>query len=302
MPSTTNWVDLIDPDQATLEASLPAGVTPTTVRHLLEEPRSSRQLRPRLECLDHHVEGVLLVAARAGGALVMQEVHVVVTPRTLVVVCKTPPNGPAFDVSPLHDFADAATATPGMLLFRLFDEIAEDYLDLVEEFDVAIDALEDEVETMAGAEVRDELSELRHDVLHVRRVLAPTRDAARSILDGRLDIEGVELFPHEVELHFADVYDKLLRAVDGLDLSRDLISGVRDYHQAQIAHDQNEVMKRLAAVASILLVPTFIVGLYGQNFVNMPELHWRYGYGFSWALIIGATLFQVWFFRRKKWL
>jgi len=49
---------------------------------------------------------------------------------------------------------------------------------------------------------------------------------------------------------------------------------VRDYSQAKIANDQNEVMKRLAAIASILLFPTFIVGLYGQNFDNMPELHW----------------------------
>ena len=77
---------------------------------------------------------------------------------------------------------------------------------------------------------------------------------------------------------------------------------MRDYHQSKIANDQNEVMKRLTVIASILLVPTFIVGLYGQNFQDMPELDWALGYGFSWSLIIVTTVLQVWYFRRKRWI
>jgi len=111
------------------------------------------------------------------------------------------------------------------------------------------------------------------------------------------------LFPRDVEIHFADAYDKLLRAADGLELSRDLVAGVRDYHQAKIANDQNEVVKRLTAIASILLVPTFIVGLYGQNFIrSMPELRWRFGYEWSWGLIIVTTIAQIVYFRKKRWL
>ena len=65
---------------------------------------------------------------------------------------------------------------------------------------------------------------------------------------------------------FSDVYDKLLRANDALELSRDLIAGVRDFYQSKVAQSQNEVVQRLTAVASILLFPTFVVGVYGQNF------------------------------------
>jgi len=111
-----------------------------------------------------------------------------------------------------------------------------------------------------------------------------------------------ELFPREVDLHFAEAYDKLLRAADGLDLSRDLVAGVRDYAQAKIANDQNEVMKRLTVIASLLLVPTFIVGLYGQNFHHIPELGWSFGYWWSWGWIIGTTVAQLAFFRWKRWL
>src|SRR5207247_601165 len=185
-------------------------------------------------------------------------------------------------------------------LYLLYDDIAEAFLTLVDAFDDDIDDLEDHVEEWPAGLVRERISRLRHDLLHVRRVLAPTRDAARCVVDNRIELDGgEELFPHDVELHFADAYDKLLRATDGLDLSRDLLAGVRDYHQAQVANDQNEVMKRLTVVASVLLLPTFIVGVYAQNLHGGHELGWREGYWFSWALIVVTTIAQLLFYRRK---
>jgi magnesium transporter len=165
-----------------------------------------------------------------------------------------------------------------------------------------IDELEDAVEHWNPPKIRDRISNLRHDLLHIRRTLAPTRDAVRQIMDDRIELDNYDLFPRPVELHFADAYDKLLRASDGLETSRDLISGVRDYVQSKIANDQNEVMKRLTVIASLLLLPTFIVGLYGQNFHHIPELGWSFGYWWSWGLIVGTTIFQLAFFRWKKWM
>src|SRR5205823_14972639 len=151
--------------------------------------------------------------------------------------------------------------------------------------------------------IRERIASLRHEILEVRRVLTPTRDAARAVLDDRVELDGnVTLFPREIELHFADAYDKLLRGTDGLDLARDLLAGVRDYHQAQVANDQNEVMKRLTVIASVLLLPTLIVGLYGQNLRGAPELRWSHGYLFSWALIVVTTILQIIYFRRKRWI
>ena len=132
------------------------------------------------------------------------------------------------------------------------------------------------------------------------RAISTGRTVSRK--NERLAIRSGELFPRDIEIHFADAYDKLLRATDGLDLSRDLLAGVRDYHQAQVANDQNEVMKRLTVVASVLLLPTFIVGLYGQNVKGVPEYSWAHGYLWSWFLIVATTLIQVIYFRRKNWI
>jgi magnesium transporter len=190
------------------------------------------------------------------------------------------------------------------MLYRLVDDIAEHYLDLVDSLDDEIDELEDTVETASAETTRNRLSELRHDLLHIRRTLSPTRDAVRRVVDNVIEVrEGPEVFPHSVEIAFNSAYDKLQRAFDGLELSRDLIASVRDYLQAKIANDQNEVMKRLTAIASLLLVPTFIVGLYGQNFLHyFPEIHWRFGYLWSWALIIATTIAQFMWFRRRRWI
>jgi magnesium transporter len=61
-------------------------------------------------------------------------------------------------------------------------------------------------------------------------------------------------------------------------------------------------VKKLAVVASLLLVPTFIVGVYGQNFDHMPELRWHYGYLYSWALIVALTIAQLVVFRWRRWI
>ena len=313
---TEHVIDLLDPDESALRAVMPPSIHDAAVHRLLRPSSGDHDPRPRLESHGDYIFGVLVIPTpdRDAGTIAYQEIDVVLDLQRLVVVRKTPDHGDPYDVESLVSKCASAPAAPGMALYNLFNEVAEHFLDLVDGFNEEIDELEDSVATTPSAQLQERLSALRHDVLHIRRTLSPTRDAARSVLDGRLDLDGTgenadssdeggsELFPRQIELHFADAYDKLLRAVDGLDLSRDLISGVRDYHQSTVANSQNEVMKRLTIVSSLLLPPTFVVGLYGQNFPGMPELAWPHGYAFSWAVIIVLTVSQLIYFRRRHWM
>jgi magnesium transporter len=300
--SEPHWIDLCDPDEQTLRAALPEGIHETAMDRILQPGRE--EPRPRLEAQGNYVFGVLAFpAVRADGSLVFQEVDVIATLEVLVTIRKTPAGHTACEFDDTRNAALRNGSLPGLCLHAVVDEIAERFLTMVDGFDESIDELEDHVQDWPSTEIRGRISSIRHDILHVRRVLQPTRDAARAVLDDRVELDGdVSLFPRDIELHFADAYDKLLRATDGLDLARDLLAGVRDFHQAEIANNQNEVMKKLTAIASMLLVPTFIVGLYGQNFKHIPELAWSQGYGLSWSLIIVTTAFQLWYFRRKRWI
>ena len=298
------WIDLIDPTADALRAKLPKEVEESALALLLAPAQHADEPRPTLQTHGDYVFGVFLIAIAVPeeDRVFYQEVDVIVTHDVLLSVSKTPPGEHPYDPRPARD-ACRPDDNGGMMLYRLVDDIAEHYLDLVDALDGEIDELEDNVETASPTATRNRLSELRHDLLHIRRTLSPTRDAVRRVVDNVVEVEtGEEVFPHEVEVAFNSAYDKLLRAFDGLELSRDLIASVRDYLQAKIANDQNEVMKTLTVIASVLLLPTFIVGLYGQNFRHhFPELGWQWGYVWSWGLIVATTVLQLSFFRWKKW-
>jgi magnesium transporter len=298
------WIDLLDPARAELDAALPHGLHPRALEQLLAPLVHDDEPRPTLEGHGDYVFGVFLLAVVVPEAdeLFYQEIDLVLTRTSILTVRKTPSQGPPLDCDDLKELHARRDLAPAMVAYHFIDKVAEGYLDLIDDVDAEIDELEDHVEDWSDTRVRGRISTLRHDLLHVRQTLGPTRDAVHRVFDGRVDLEGEELFDREVELHFADAYDKLLRAFEGLELARDLVGGVRDYHLAKVANDQNEVMKRLTAIASILLLPTFIVGLYGQNFHDMPELRWHLCYAFSWAVIVVTTLLQLWYFRRKRWI
>jgi magnesium transporter len=299
------WIDLLDPTAEELRSQCPRELEESAIELLLKDPEHDDEPRPTLRGHGHYIFGVFLLAQAIPeeDTIYYQQIGLVITSETLVTVRKTPPGGrPPYDLEPVRA-AVRETDSAGMLVYRLVDDVAERYLDLVDDVDAEIDELEDKVEEQPASTTRDRISELRHDLLHIRRTLAPMRDAVRRVVDDVVELEeGGEVFPHDVEVAFGSAYDKLLRALDGLELSRDLLASVRDFHQSKIANDQNEVMKRLTVIASLLLLPTFIVGLYGQNFVNIPELHWWWGYAYVWGVIIATTFMQLWFFRRKNWI
>jgi magnesium transporter len=298
------WIDLLDPKPEELRAKAPRDLEETAIARLLAPPEHADEPRPTLQGHGDYVFGVFLVAVAVpeDDSVYYQEIDLVITHDTLLTVRKTPEGGkPACDVAAVqktHKPDDSA----GLLAYRLLDDIAERYLDLVDALDEEIDELEDRVEAQSPELTRARISTLRHDLLHIRRTLSPMRDAVRRVIDGTVEVEqGPEVFPREVEVSLNAAYDKFLRASDGLDLARDLLAGVRDYSQAKIANDQNEVMKVLTVVASLVLLPTFIVGLYGQNFVDIPELRWHWGYAYVWGVIVLTTVAQLAWFKRKNW-
>jgi magnesium transporter len=300
------WIDLLDPTEDELRAALQRDVHARTLEQLLRPARQDDEPRPRLEGQDGYVFGVFLIpiAIRDEDRFFYQELDLVTDRERLVTVRKTPELGHPFDPRPAQESVrSGGDQRTGLMVYRLVDLIAEYFLDLVDALDDEIDELEDGIERWPASQVRVRISQLRHDLLHVRRTLGPTRDAIRKVVDRRVDTrQHGEVLPRDIELDFADVYDKLLRAIDRLDFSRDLLASARDYQQAKIANDQNEVTKVLAVIASVLLLPTFIVGLYGQNFKHIPELNWSFGYWWSWGLILVTTALQLAFFRWLGWV
>lgn len=285
------WTDLLDPDEAAVLAHAPADLHDRALTQLATPPREDGA-RPTVEDHDGYLFAVVVlpVVDCEDDRVFLQEVDLVATRREVLMVRKTPPGDEPYAAPELapQDAED--------LVYRVVDDAAEAFLDLVDDLDGEIGELEDSVEDWPHERVRTRIADLRRDVLTIRRTLAPTRDAVRHVADGRI------AFDREARIRFGDVHEKLLRASEGLEYSRELIASVRDYHQARIASEQNETAKKLAVIAALLLFPTFVVGVYGQNFEHMPELGWRLGYVFSWGVIVASVVVLLAAFRWRRWI
>lgn len=298
---STRWIDLLDPTHEELMAALPSGVDPD-VLETLTAPSGNEHTRPLLESHGAYVLGVFLDGQPLpdDDRTVYREVDVVATPDLVVTVRKTPEAGTPWDPAPL-ELAAARRVSVGELLFRLVDDVAASFLDVVVALDAQIDELEDHIDDWPSELVRRRIGGLRHDLLHARRTVGAMRGAVRRIVDKRLDIGDERLFPETVERMVANTYETLIGAGEELEVARDLLSSVRDYHQSVITEKQNDIIKTLTVIASLVLVPTLIVGFYGQNFASVfEEDYWSLAA--SLGLILASTVAQLAVFRWRRWI
>jgi magnesium transporter len=296
------WTDLVDPTREEILHAIAAPLDPDTIEMLAAAPADVRGVRPLLEG-----HGSYVIAMLSYPRLVPEEdrveyleVDLVATPTAVVTIRKSGLQGALAPVDGLQGRADA-DSTAGSLVHAAVDDVVDAFLELLDGLYEEIDELEGQVEHLRGPAMRRRLAELRHELLYARRTSTATRGAVRRIVDGRVDIGQSKLFPHTVEVMFVDTYETLVRVTEEFDVARDLLAGVRDYYQAKITEGQNEVGKKLTVIASLVLVPSFIVGFYGQNFAGQfREPYWDIGV--STSLIVATTIVQIALFRWRRWI
>ena len=131
----------------------------------------------------------------------------------------------------------------------------------------------------------------------MRRALRPLRDEIEALAK-----EPPEWFSAETRPFIADLRAHVLQISDALDTMRESLASVMDAHLSLVAMRTNEVMRVLTVMASIFIPLTFVAGVYGMNFQNMPELDEPWAYPLVWAVMIGMGLGMAAYFRRKGWL
>jgi magnesium transporter len=191
-------------------------------------------------------------------------------------------------------------ATVGFLVYTIIDEIVDDYFDATDEAEDRLEELEDRIFTEAFTderEVQQRLFDIRRELLMFRRAVVPLREVIAALL--RREVAWID---DAVIVHFQDVYDHVLRAIDQVDGQRELMGNAVDAHLAIISNRMNQVMKRMTSWGAILLGSTLIAGIYGMNFTHMPELRWQYGYAWALGLMVAITLTGYWYFRKRDWL
>jgi magnesium transporter len=184
------------------------------------------------------------------------------------------------------------------LMFSIIDLEIDNYMEVIQKIDADLDTLEEDIINNPKEKNQNQLYGFKREISSIRKLTVPVRDMLNSLL---LYNEN-ELIRENTKLYFRDAHDHASQVVETLDSNREMIASLMDLYLSQVSNKMNNVMKVLTVISVIFMPLTFIVGVYGMNFDNMPELHWHFGYFIVLSVIFILTVFMLIYFKKKNWL
>jgi len=130
----------------------------------------------------------------------------------------------------------------------------------------------------------------------LRKNIKPAREMILNL--NKMESEFIQ---DENKVHFRELQDNINEASELTDSYREILYDQLNIYHSSMSTKLNDIMRVLTIISVIFIPITFIVGVYGTNFENLPELHWKHGYYMMWALMLLTILGMLWFFKRKKW-
>jgi len=291
------WIGLFEPDEALLrKVQEEFGLHDLAIEDALRAHQ-----RPKLEEYGESLFVVLRTAQGDPGSheIALGETHVFVGPRYVVTIR----HGASLSYAEVRKRCEASPQYlrqgPGFVLYAIMDFIVDQYFPIVDELEDELSELEDQIFAPSGhgRDIAQGIYQMKGRMLHLKRAVMPLIEICNRLV--RFDRT---LIPPETRLYFRDVYDHVMRINESIDNMRELLTSALETNLALVSVRQNEVMKRLAAGAAMITVPTLIAGIYGMNFEVMPEIHWMFGYPFAIGLMVVSCAVLYWQFRRARWL
>lgn len=254
--------------------------------------------RPKFESYERHDFLIARMAAMgAEGRLGFEQVSIAFAKGYVVMFQEDP--GDCFD--PVRARIRAGSiirqANADFLAYALIDCLIDNYFPVVEALGERLEALEDEVMEQPTRQTLGAIQQIRRSLLTLHRTAWQQRDAVNAFMR-----EEKSHFTPAQQIYLRDAYDHAAQVIDTVETFRELTVGLLDIYLSSISNRMNEVMKFLTVIGSIFIPLTFVVGVYGMNFENMPELKLRWGYAAVWVVMIAIGLGMYRFFRRKGWI
>ncbi|MBA3664588.1 MAG: magnesium/cobalt transporter CorA [Bacteroidetes bacterium] len=183
------------------------------------------------------------------------------------------------------------------LFYALMDAVVDWYFTAIEKIGDKLELIEERIIADPTKESLVNLYNLKREVIYLRKQVWPLRDMINNLIRTEND-----LITDNTQIFLRDLQDHTARIIDTVETYRDLLGGIMDIHISTNANKMNEVMKVLTIMSTIFIPVTFIAGVYGMNFDNMPELRTQNGYYITWGVMLTIMLGLVYYFKKKKWL
>jgi magnesium transporter len=183
-------------------------------------------------------------------------------------------------------------------MYAILDAIVDNYLTVIEAFGDKVEDLEDDVFVgEPNINVSNNIQLHKREILKIRRAIGPLREVIN-----RLEKTESKIIEQKTHNFLRDLYDHIVQVNENIELYREMIWSLMDMYMTIISNKMNEVMKVLTIIATIFIPLTFIAGIYGMNFDNIPELHYQNGYFVLLGVMAVIFVLMLMYFRRKKWL
>ena len=182
------------------------------------------------------------------------------------------------------------------LLYVLMDVVVDQFFLALEKVDERIESLDDEVLNAPEKSQVEKIYNLKNLLLMLRRSATPMREIVNQLIKSDSD-----LMDDSTEPYLRDLYDHVIHISESIELQREITTGLMETYLSMMSNKMNEVMKVLTVIATIFIPLTFIVGIYGMNFKNMPELDLPWAYFVVWGVMITVAAGLLFYFKRKKW-
>jgi magnesium transporter len=256
--------------------------------------------RPKVEDYGDYLYIVLKMLNTLGtGEIAMEQISLVVG-ANFVISFQEGLEGDPFD--PIRERIRSGkgkirTMGTDYLAYSLIDAVVDGYFGVLERVGERIEELEEAVVATPAPETVRKIHGMKREMIILRKSLWPLREVL-----GALERRESPLISESITIYLRDVYDHTIQAIDAVEAYRDILSGLLDVYLSSLSNRMNEIMKFLTVIGTIFMPLTFIAGIYGMNFQNIPEYHWRWGYQFCLFVMVAISIVMIFYFKRKKWL
>jgi magnesium transporter len=288
------WIDVVGlKDIKTIEE---IGAAFGIHRLSLEDIINTHQ-RPKVETFDHYVFIVMKMLDHSDAGLT-EQMSIIVGDDYLITFQEHA--GDCFDPTRARlkrAGGQLRSEGPDRLAHALIDAVIDNFFPLLENYGEEIENLEDLVVSAPEPSHVERLHSIKRDLLEIRRAVWPTRELVNALIR-----DEHHLFRDNTRIYLRDCYDHTIQLMDIVETYREIASGLLDVYLSSMSARMNEIMKVLTIIATIFIPLSFVAGVWGMNFENMPELKQPWGYPMalsSMALIAGGLLY---YFKRKGWL
>lgn len=182
------------------------------------------------------------------------------------------------------------------LAFALLDIVIDNYIFILGVLGEKIEDLENRMVLHPGRETLKIINLLKRELSNLGRYIRPAREMIMSLAKSDSDF----IAPAN-EKHYKELQDNINQVVELLEYYRELLYDELNIYHSSMSTKLNDIMALLTIFSVIFIPLTFIVGVYGMNFDNMPELHLRYGYLIVWGVMVLVAAGMLWYFKRRKW-